>query len=80
MSVSRDAVRSTTARSWPASSASPVVRGLRAGQDRGHQPVHNSVHGFERYRSNPATYLEPPIGIEPMTYALRGACSLALMP
>ena len=25
-------------------------------------------------------YFEPPIGIEPMTYALRGACSLALMP
>jgi hypothetical protein len=25
-------------------------------------------------------YAEPPIGIEPMTYALRGARSLALMP
>jgi hypothetical protein len=27
-----------------------------------------SIYGF---------YLEPPIGIEPMTYALRGACYLA---
>jgi hypothetical protein len=26
--------------------------------------------------SNNSSDLEPPIGIEPMTYALRGACSL----
>jgi hypothetical protein len=29
------------------------------------------VHRIERFRSNYAFELEPPIGIEPMTYALR---------
>jgi hypothetical protein len=33
---------------------------------------HNPFHGFERFCSIYSFELEPPIGIEPMTYALRG--------
>ena len=34
-------------------------------------PVHNPVHAIERNCSICGFYLEPPIGIEPMAYALR---------
>jgi hypothetical protein len=34
-----------------------------------------AMEAIERFRSNYAFELEPPIGIEPMTYALRGTCS-----
>jgi hypothetical protein len=37
----------------------------------GPYPVHNPVHGIEQYCSIYGFHLEPPIGIEPMTYALR---------
>jgi hypothetical protein len=39
-----------------------------------------AMEAIERFRSNYAFELEPPIGIEPMTYALREACSRASGP